>query len=82
VRITVKALPIPGYDKVSYDKVVSVQRELITTDKPLAPNLIYLTRTALWPLYILWLICPVFLRYHLWPKTLELSRKLLLLWQR
>jgi hypothetical protein len=75
--ITPVALPLP-----SYDRAVSVSRELVTKDRPLAPTLIYVTRKALWPVLILWLLCLGFVLWRLWPQTRSLGTKIIQMWKK
>ncbi len=75
--VTPVALPLP-----SYDRAVSVSRELVTKDRPLEPTLIYVTRTALWPLLALWILCILFALYRLWPGIMALGPRAAALWKK
>jgi len=61
--VTPVALPMPHYDKA-----LGIDRELVTQERPLAPTLIYLTRNAMYPLLLLWLIALVYIALHLRPR--------------
>jgi hypothetical protein len=75
--VTPVALPLP-----SYERAVSVSRELVTKDRPLEPTLIYVTRTALWPLLVIWILCILFALYRLWPRIRELGPRAAALWKK
>jgi len=61
--VTPVRLPLPGYDGR-----VSVSRQLVTPERPLAPTLVYVTRTALLPLLLIWLFCAAVILWSLMPR--------------
>lgn len=75
--VTPVALPMP-----SYDRSVNVSRELVTKDRPLAPTLLYLTRNALWPLLVIWILCLAFSGIQLWPRTRKVWDHLVEFWNK
>lgn len=64
------ALPMPGYDRI-----LRVQKELITSDRPMKPVLYYLRNYSLIPVFLIWLISLIlFIRIHL-PSIKSLYQK-------
>ncbi|MFH1434925.1 MAG: hypothetical protein ABIJ56_04320 [Pseudomonadota bacterium] len=75
--VTPVALPTP-----SYDRSVNVSRELVTKDRPLAPTLLYVTRNALWPLLVIWILCLALSGIQMWPRTRKVWGRIVEFWNK
>ncbi len=74
--VTPVALPLPGYERSLY-----VKRELVTTQRPLKPTLIYTTQSATLPLLILWLISLVLTGKRLLPGARRMVEAIVSFWK-
>jgi hypothetical protein len=69
--ITPVELPMPYPDRN-----VFVQGQIVTTERPLAPRLFYITSTLLYPFYLSWFLCLVYSCIAIFPRFKPLLEKM------